>query len=138
MNLLVCLLGQVEVSRDLLNQRTRSWGGFDTTDTLLVLGFIFFVVVALFSWAYFIRKRPTEQYGSHALVRPKPRRRHRSRHSRWGSAPSDSARRTRVRRRRRRRSQERLPRNPTLGETGGLPPIRAEEPEEPPPAPSQA
>jgi len=125
------LLAQLDATQELLNQRSKQWGGFERTDTLMVLAFIFLLVAALFSWAYFIRKRPSDQHGSHALVRP--RRSHRSRHARSSYDDDESARRVRVRRRRRRRdTDEHLPRNPTLGETGGLPPPRPEEPEEPP------
>ncbi len=136
MTRLLCLFAQLDVTRELLHQR-QSWGGFNTTDTLLILGFVFLLVVALFSWAYFIRKRPKDQHGSRALVRPHRSRRSRHSHSRW-AIPSETQRRVRVKhRRRRQRSESEKHRNPTLGETGGLPPLRPEEPEEPPAAQSQ-
>lgn len=46
-----------------------------------------------------------------------------------GGESEGSQKRVRVRRRRRRENPDNFPRNPTLGETGGLPPLRPEEPD---------
>jgi hypothetical protein len=117
------LYADLDKARDLLDKRARSSGGFDTMDTIVILGFMLLLVLVLFAWAYFIRKRPRDYQGARALLRS--RQAHRSRHG-SREASGDSPRRVRVRRRRRRRSED-LPRNPTLGETGGLPPLRPEE-----------
>lgn len=127
MNGLNVILAQAEPGRDLLPQLSKGGNVSDTTDSLIILGFIFVLAAALFSWAYFLRKRPSAVLGSNALVRPKRRHSHR-RHAHREEA--ESSRRIRVRRRRRRHSDD-LPRNPTLEETGGLPPLRPEEPEGP-------
>ena len=47
------------------------------------------------------------------------------------SSRDSSSGRTKVRKKRRRTHPDNLPRNPTLGETGGLPPLRPEDPAEP-------
>ena len=79
-----------------------------------------------------------------AFLRRKHHRRHKHHHGHWQSsqatetpvdstdadAPSGSGKR---RRRRRHSGRHHRPRNPTLAETGGLPPIRPEEPPEPQP-----
>jgi len=137
---LLGMLAQSDPTSDLLSPGGRGFGDFKATDTLVILGFIVVLVVALFAWAFFIRRRPTEQHGAHALVRPSRRARRRSRRNREvAPAETGTDRRLRVRRRRRRRSREDLPRNPTLGETGGLPPPRPDEPDETsPPAESRA
>jgi hypothetical protein len=120
------ILGQIEDVRDLLDQPPGVGGGFDSTDTLIILGFIFLLAVALFSWAYFIRKRPNERSGGRVLTRPPRRRR---RHSEEDDSANSSFRRERVRRRRR-RSEDHMRRNPTLEETGGLPPPRSDDSED--------
>jgi hypothetical protein len=129
-------LAQVKDAQDLLDTGIRGGGFSDTTDSLIVLGFILLLATALFSWAYFLRKRPVENLGSHVLVRPSSRRsRHASsrRADPSGSTETETTRRMRVRKRRR---AEELRRNPTLDETGGLPPLRPEEPDGPTPAAS--
>lgn len=83
----------------------------------VVLGLLIFLVV------YFAHKRRrthhTSQGVSKAIYRAEKK------------SPAEMASPSRTKmRRRRRRHPENLPRNPTLGETGGLPPMR---PEEPPP-----
>lgn len=116
-------LAQIDDVRELLDQPPGVGGGFDSTDTLVILGFIFLLAVALFSWAYFIRKRPDERSGGRVLTRPPRRRR---RHSDDDDSAHAPLRRGRVRRRRR-RSEEHMRRNPTLEETGGLPPPRSDD-----------
>lgn len=82
-----------------------------------VVGFIFLVWAAFF----YTRRR---------------RRKHRPhhRHDRTADAPttanakSETESESRHRRRRRRRRRDHRPRNPTLAETGGLPPIRGDGP----------
>jgi len=136
------ILAQSDPASDLLNPGTHPFSDFNATDTLIILGFIILLVLALFAWAFFIRRRPTEQLGAKALVRPSRRSRRRSSRAheekRSEVVAEDSDRKQRVRRRRRRRAHEDLPRNPTLGETGGLPPPRPDEADDaPPPAESR-
>lgn len=101
---------------------------YNLKERLIVLGAVGIVAVVLFFWALAIRKR---------------RRRRKERHHRHHrSAAPDSpggleskAPPPEEKRRRRRRSE--LPRNPTLAETGGLPPLRSEiSPPEPPSGPT--
>lgn len=75
----------------------------------LLFGAIGVVTFLIVVWAIFIRKRPDE--GSRRYSYPSREL------SESGSQQSG---------RRRRRRRNRRPRNPTLAETGGLPPIRSE------------
>jgi hypothetical protein len=89
---------------------------------LIVGGSLFAVILFAVVWAVFIRRKS-----------PRRRRRHHWRtHSPAivNGSGSDSAPEP-GRRRRRSRSNER-PRNPTLAETRGLPPLRDQEPKPPP------
>src|SRR5882672_2281194 len=85
---------------------------------LVVLLLCLLFAGAVFLWAAVIRKRrPPSGYRHHRSPTPAPRKP--AEKSRWRQLFS------RKRRHRRGRS-----RNPTLAETGGLPPLRAEEPPE--------
>ena len=93
-----------------------------TPEIKIILGLTLAVAASLVFWAYFIRKRkPTDPHARVIEAGP------------IGSDPgSDSShrhhRRRRGHRHRRRRSSSRsLQRNPTLQETGGLPPLRPED-----------
>jgi hypothetical protein len=90
-------------------------------DTGLILGAILVVVAALFFWAFFIRKRPKRHHGSMVMERAR-------KHSREEQGSSGRRR----RRKRRPDHPDNWGRNPTLGETGGLPPAKPDEPEPPP------
>ena len=87
-------------------------------DGLMLLGALLLVVLLVLIWAVFLRQR---------------RHRHRSRHRRSGevAVPIPSAAESRKEpfslRRRKRRHSEYLSRNPTLAETGGLPPLRQDD-----------
>ena len=83
-----------------------------TTQGLLVLGVIALLTIFLMIGAYLLYRRQRRQ-SSH-------------RHSRQHvtSEVSDSDEEQGHRRRRRRRRRPHRPRNPTLSETGGLPPLR--------------
>jgi hypothetical protein len=94
--------------------------GLSVRDALLLIGVAIIIGAALFLWAYLTRRR-----GRRHLARS-PALAHTERHRR-GEEPD----RTRMRKRRRRQAEEEFPRNPTLGETGGLPPIRPDEPAQP-------
>jgi type VI protein secretion system component VasK len=100
------------------------WGARWSQNTInawIVVGAILGVVALVLVWAAFIRKR----------------RRRRHRHHHRSIAKATAAGITEIRRhvherQRRRRSRQRQ-RNPTLAETGGLPPPRADaEPSQPP------
>ena len=87
----------------------------------ILLGALATVALLLFVWAYFVRKpKPTEPR-ARLLVEKAAR-----------SERDDAQRR---RRRRRPDHPDNLPRNPTLSETGGLPPLRDDPPDssDPPP-----
>ncbi len=90
-------------------------------DALLIGGVAAVLALSLFLYVYVTRRnrRTHSASGSRAIYRAEKR-----------AEPQDSEGKHRVRRRRRRKEEfER--RNPTLGETGGLPPVRTEEPAEP-------
>jgi len=80
--------------------------------TLLFSAFGIVTVLILF-WAMFIRKRPDESSRRYSYPSTDP-------NSNQGTETGGNGGRSRRRRKRRR------PRNPTLAETGGLPPIRTE------------
>ena len=88
------------------------------TDVTTILAVILGITAILFFWAFFLRKKPTHARGS--LVVTRADKKGRESHALSG------------RKRRRRSSSESWGRNPTLSETGGLPPPRPEEPETPP------
>lgn len=92
---------------------------FFGTDITIILGVLLALTVLLLLWAFFLRKKPTYARGS--LVVQRSDKKGRSSH------PSSG----RKRRRRRSDSAETWGRNPTLSETGGLPPPRPEGPETP-------
>ena len=95
-----------------------------TREFLLVLGAFVLVTAVLLLWARYFRKR---------------RRHHSHHHHHHHSTEQSAATGTDLtasgqethRRRRRRRRREHRPRNPTLAETGGLPPLRPDPPSEP-------
>ncbi len=86
----------------------------------LILGAVLVLAALLFFWAFFLRKRPQTQRGSLVLERAE-----REDPERTGSSGR--------RRRRKRKAEhpENMPRNPTLAEIGGLPPLRPEDAEPP-------
>jgi hypothetical protein len=103
-----------EAIREAATRSTPSFG----SETTWLLGAMLVVVAAVFIWAIFLRKRPQTQRGSFVVTRARPEDRERA-----GSSG---------RRRRRKRKPdhpENLPRNPTLAEIGGLPPLRPDDPE---------
>ena len=94
-------------------------------EALLISGSLVLVILLILFWTIFLRK---------------PSRRHQHPHRRYARRPSpepaqgqaasamDPASVQPKRRRWRRRRREHRPRNPTLSETGGLPPFRSEGP----------
>jgi hypothetical protein len=95
------------------------------TDITVVLAIALALAAILFFWAFFIRKRPKSVRGSIVVTRH-------DKHSK--EAYGSSGR--RKHRKRRADHPSNWGRNPTLSETGGLPPPKPEDPEIPPPAPS--
>jgi hypothetical protein len=94
-------------------------------DSLLVVGAVGIVILAIVIWVRYVRKKPRK-------------RKHHHHHSRSQTVPSpthverngheeESTDESRGRRKRRRRRREHRPRNPTLAETGGLPPVRPDD-----------
>ena len=92
-------------------------------DILLITGVAAVLALTLFLYVYMTRRnrRSNATTGARAIYRAEKRSH---------DDDDDPEGRHRVRRRRKRK-EEFSQRNPTLGETGGLPPIRAEEPAEP-------
>jgi hypothetical protein len=92
----------------------------ETKDRLIMLGVFTVLILALIVWAAFFRKQKRKHHHKHhrppgwqepAGEKPQPQHRHR-----------------------RRRRSDKLPKNPTLAEAGGLPPVRSHQHElhEPP------
>jgi hypothetical protein len=86
-----------------------------------VLGVLLGLAAILFFWAFFLRGKPTHVRGSVVV----------SRTNKPGSDPKKSSSSGHRRRKRRADHPSEWSRNPTLSETGGLPPPRPEEPETP-------
>jgi hypothetical protein len=86
-----------------------------TKERLVVFGAIGLVIVGTLLWALFSRRS-----------RRRNGRREERRHHRGSTAKGPSETKQHVQKRQRRRRRDRRPRNPTLAETGGLPPVRSE------------
>jgi FtsZ-interacting cell division protein ZipA len=102
--------------------KTTAVFGMSLRDILLVAGVAVVLALILFLWAYLTRKERSLRRSSSRLSRPiyrAERRKH---------ASANSSSNSRHARRRRRLHPDNLPRNPTLAEAGGLPPIREEPP----------
>ena len=94
--------------------------GFSLRDLLLLLGVVAIIALSLYLFAYLARRK-------------RRRRISRSGPEMWGAdrhAQTERGARVRIRKKRRKHPDFR-PRNPTLGETGGLPPVRPDEPAQP-------
>jgi hypothetical protein len=94
--------------------------GLGLREILLIVGVAIALGLVLFLWVFLTHKRRRLHSSDHlskAIYRAEK------------MTPEESAKRMKMRKRRR-RHPDNLPRNPTLGETGGLPPLR---PDEPPP-----
>jgi len=105
------------------------WMGFTIKEVLLLLGAVAVVTLVLLLWAVYLRKRPRQHLHHHHHHQ----HRHHSEEESAGLNSTDSGSgngEKRYRRKRRRRLEHR-PRNPTLAETGGLPPLRTEQPPDP-------
>ena len=95
------------------------------TDITVVLAIALALAAILFFWAFFVRKRPKSVRGSVVVTR-----RDKNSKEAYGSSGR------RKHRKRRADHPSNWGRNPTLSETGGLPPPKLEEPESPPSAQS--
>jgi hypothetical protein len=94
---------------------------FADRGTIILLSCLLALAAVVFLWAFFVRKRPKGARGTLII----DANRHRS-----SQAHGSSGRRRR--RKRKDNHPENLGRNPTLSETGGLPPPRPEGTEPPP------
>jgi hypothetical protein len=121
------LLAQLDAKEveDMRNAARLSKPKLFGTDITIVLAVALTLAALLFFWAFFVRKRPKNVRGSIVVSRH-------DKHSR--EAYGSSGR--RKHRKRRADHPSNWGRNPTLSETGGLPPPRPEEPESPPSSPS--
>ncbi len=105
----------------LMEQAPPQTSGLALKDILLIVGIILLVAFLLFLWVYVTRKNKHPEYtegGAKIIYRADEREGEHSGHRR-------------KHRKRRPSHPDNLPRNPTLAEAGGLPPVRPEEPSEP-------
>lgn len=119
LNLLLAALQPAPVD---LKPRAASPGADgELRDILLIVGVSLVLGLSLFLYVYMTRRnrRTNATTGARALYRAEKKR------------PGAEIRHENKHRKRRRRKEEFEQRNPTLGETGGLPPMRTEEPAEP-------
>lgn len=103
------------------------WMGLTFKELMMVLGSMTAVTLLLIIWAVYFRKKPSQH--SHHYHYPAPNPATRATGSNGDEGEGSGER--RYRRKRRRRRREHRPRNPTLAETGGLPPLRSEQPPDP-------
>jgi hypothetical protein len=120
------LLAQIDL--DEVMPKKPGKNAFRLDDTLVIVGAALGVALILFLWAYFIRRGRNRR--SRTLARSAVRPTDREHSSGFFTG-------RRRRRRRRRGHPDERPRNPTLGETGGLPPQRPDEPAAPAEEPTQ-
>jgi FtsZ-interacting cell division protein ZipA len=98
----------------------------ESVDLLIVVGAVVLVALIAFFWVLSFRKDEKHRHKHH--------HRHHRKSYREQFQKTTSGIKERIREHRRRRHREHHPINPTLAQTGGLPPIRkADKP--PPPAP---
>lgn len=102
------------------------WMGLTFTELLTLLGAVAVVTLLLVVWAVYIRKTP-RQHSRHYHY---PSANQQNSSSSLPDTEPEETNGKRYRRKRRRRREHR-PRNPTLAETGGLPPMRSEQPQDP-------
>jgi FtsZ-interacting cell division protein ZipA len=99
-------------------------------ETMIVVGAVLLVAVGLLLWASVAYKRRRRRSSSH-------RQHHEKKLAGNASAENAETERSSHSHRRRKRRREHRPRNPTLAETGGLPPIRPEGSSNPPQSSAQ-
>jgi ABC-type nickel/cobalt efflux system permease component RcnA len=93
---------------------------------LLFFGAVVLVTLLALIWAAFLRRKRRRQHSHHHEHRHSSPSMETSMDANDADAPARPEK-----RRRRRHGRQHRPRNPTLAETGGLPPIRPEDPSEP-------
>ena len=102
----------------------------EAEDILIVLGAIVLVALIVFFWVLSFRKSEKRRHKHH-------HRHHRKSYREQFQKTTDGIKEL-IRQHRRRSHREHRPLNPTLAQTGGLPPLREEkEPPPPPPPPPQ-
>lgn len=127
---------------------------FSSTEGKVILGVIILVLLVFGSWIVYALAVPKKRRHHHEHHHHRPHRHHHHHHDEYGDdderkdaegqTPTESAedsgntvssedvdaesQHERRYRKRRHRRREHRPRNPTLAETGGLPPIRTEAP----------
>ena len=104
-----------EIDPKLVDTKPSKGFSLNLRDTLLIVGVGLILALVLFLWAYLSRKRRR----GHSLARSSMSSDHPDREV----VPSSSGGKVKYRKKRR-RHPDHLPRNPSLGETGGLPPPR--------------
>ena len=107
---------------------SRHWMGLSVKELMIVLGAVAIVTLIVVIWAAFLRKTPRRHSHHHHHDYSAREENNEMRSEETGSAEGEGGRRYRRKRRRRR---DHRPRNPTLAETGGLPPLRADQPQDP-------
>jgi hypothetical protein len=109
-----------DVETQLPAQKASKLFGLSLRDILLLLGPLAIIALSLYVFAYVTRRKRRKRIS-------------RSGPEMWGAGrhtQSERGARVRIRKKRREHPDFR-PRNPTLGETGGLPPVRPDEPAQP-------
>ena len=109
-----------DLEAPMLEGETTKLFGYNVRDMAILGGMVVILAAALFLFAYLTKKSRRATIGpagSRAIYR--------------AEEPDDDDRRRYRKKRRKRAHPDLLPRNPTLQETGGLPPLRPEEPLEP-------
>jgi hypothetical protein len=118
------LLAQLEVKDVVSSWKT---AGSARNDYLIVFGVAILVTLLIVLWAVFLRKPSRKHHARHPTQHHSPPIAA-STHA-VSSGPASAAL-ALPKRRRGRRHRDRRPRNPTLAQTGGLPPIRTGGPPE--------
>ena len=110
-----------DVQTQLAHQQPSKLFGLSLREILLLLGVVTIIALSLCVFAYLTRRKRRKRIS-------------RSGPEMWGADrhTQNERRAGRVRiRKKRRKHPDFRPRNPTLGETGGLPPVRPDEPAQP-------
>jgi len=110
-----------DVQTQLPLQKPSKLLGLSLRELLLLLGVIAIIALSLYVFAYLTRRKRRRR-----ISRSGPEMWGANRHAQSERGPA----RVRIRKKRRQHPDFR-PRNPTLGETGGLPPVRPDEPAQP-------
>ena len=119
--MLLAVQTAADLQQQLSHEQPSKLFGLSLREILLLLGVVAIITLSLYVFAYLTRRKRRKR-----LSRSGPEM--------WGAdRHAQSERREgRVRiRKKRRKHPDFRPRNPTLGETGGLPPVRPDEPAQP-------